>query len=100
MNAAQFEQMLADRFNPAAAAAFSGTIRIDATRVTTVFRVTDATLEVNAQLIPDATFYFADPLQAAAILRGEQDPIAAFMSGAFRADSHLTWVFPLLAFFR
>ncbi len=48
----------------------------------------------------DFTLYFNSCEQAAALLTGQADPVAAFMAHQFRADGYLIWVFSVLAMFR
>jgi putative sterol carrier protein len=46
------------------------------------------------------TIYFASEALASDLLRGEVDPVSAFMQGHFRASGHLIWVFHTMAAFR
>lgn len=49
---------------------------------------------------PDMTLIFASADAALGVLGGGADPMAAFMAGDFRADSHLPLAFVALGLFR
>ena len=92
---------LAGRFQHAAAKNVDALIAIDVgDRRLTTFSVNGDGLRFDPGLRPDATFIFDGADTALAVLAGEEDPIAAFMAGRFRADGNLPLAFVLLGLFR
>ena len=108
----QLQQALASRINTQALAALSGSITLhcEPALVTTANTHPEATLQLHSdgkrliwltsQDATDATFYFDSCEHALALLTGEADVMAEFMSGRFRSSGYLLWTFPLLSLFR
>ncbi len=95
-----FETFLERRFRATAAADIDLTISLVAggSRLKT-FTVEHGTLRFDAPGEADVTFSFDSVDRAVAILGGAENPMDAFMAGAFRSDGHLPLAFVLLGLF-
>ena len=96
------EVALAERFRPPGAGSLDAVLAlaVDDGPVLATLTVLDGQLRFAPPAPKDATFFFDSEATARALLCGEGDPMAAFMAGHFRADSHLPLAFALLGLFR
>lgn len=95
-----FRAFLERRFQATAAVDIDLTITLVAggQRLTT-FAVEGGALSFDPTYEADVTFIFDSVDRAVAILGGTENPMDAFMAGAFRADGHLPLAFVLLGLF-
>lgn len=112
ITAAQLSKALIDRFSPAAAKDFDGTVCLQlqangsAHVERILFRIDHGHISAGsvsgapALDHPDITLYFHSAGEALDLLRGSANPVAAFMDGRFRSDGYLLWVFAVLSMFR
>lgn len=101
---------LSASFNPAVAREFDGTVVLEleaggdqgaTQRVVLTLDQGDLQSRVTTdQISADITLYFHSAAEAAALLQGSANPVAAFMEGRFRSDGYLIWVFSVLSMFR
>ena len=97
-----FEAALAERFRPPAAGSLDAVLAlaVDDGPVLATLTVVGGQLRFAPPSPTDATFFFDSEATARALLCEGADPMAAFMAGRFRADSHLPLAFTLLGLFR
>lgn len=93
---------MAERFRPPPAGSVDAVLAlaVDDGPVLATLAVVDGQLRFAPPAPADATFFFDSEATARALLCGSADPMAAFMAGRFRADSHLPLAFTLLGLFR
>lgn len=96
------EAALAERFRPPPVGSLDAVLAlaVDDGPVLATLTVVDGELRFAPPAPTDVTFFFDSEATARALLCGRADPMAAFMAGRFRADSHLPLAFTLLGLFR
>ena len=95
------EAVLAERFGGAPADLdVAVAVAAEAGETLAAFAIEAGQLRFAPRPSPDMTLIFANADAALGVLGGGADPMAAFMAGEFRADSHLPLVFAVLGLFR
>ncbi|MEM7080594.1 MAG: hypothetical protein AAF513_18395 [Pseudomonadota bacterium] len=81
-------------------AGFRATIKLDWGAGSALLQCADQSCEVvDDTQAYDMALLFSDAASALALLRGQANPIDAFMRGEFRATGYIVWAFTLLRCF-
>jgi putative sterol carrier protein len=61
------------------------------------FQIRGGAISFDKDDDPELTIYFKDSEDAMGLIKGQRDPVNAFMHGNLRSNGHLIWVFQTMA---